>query len=101
MKLYQQTLQQVLEIAANKAEAGFEEKDVAHLFDNEEYDLVFHLDYLAEKGFIEGEFTPGAYAAFAILPQPIHFVRGKITAKGQEYLAGLKQQNESSQQVYS
>jgi len=94
MKLYKQILQQVLEIAAEQGETGFEEKDIAHLFNNDEYDLVFHLDYLKEKGFIEGEFTPGAYAAFAILPQPIHFVRGKITTKGQEYLAGLKQ-NES------
>lgn len=52
---------------------------------------------LKEKGFIEGEFTPGAYAAFAILPQPIHFVRGKITTKGQEYLAGLKQNESDSE----
>lgn len=96
MKLYKQHLQQVLEIAAEKGETGFEEKDIARLFDNEEYDLFFHLDYLTEKGFIDGEFTPGAYAAFAILPKPIHFIRGKITAKGQEYLAGLKQQDESA-----
>jgi hypothetical protein len=49
---------------------------------------------LHEKGFITGEFTPGAYAAFAILPEPIHFIRGKITAKGQQYLQGLQQSDE-------
>jgi hypothetical protein len=91
MQLNREKLQQVLEIAAEKKETGFEEKDIAHLFQNEEYDLVFHLDYLTEKGFIDGEFTPGAYAAFAILPQPIHFIRGKITPKGQDYLQGLQQ----------
>ncbi len=90
MQLNRDIVRQVLEIAAEKKEAGFEEKDISHLF-NEEYDLVFHLDYLHEKGFIEGEFTPGAYAAFAVLPQPIHFIRGKITAKGLDYLQGLQQ----------
>ena len=60
-------------------------------FYNNEYNLVFHLDYLTEKGFIDGEFTPGAYAAFALMPKPIYFIRGKITEKGQEYLTGLKE----------
>jgi len=96
MQLSQEKLQQVLEIATEKGELGFEEKDIAHLFDNEEYDLVFHLDYLVAKGFIDGEFTPGAYAAFAILPQPIHFIRGKITPKGQDYLQGLQQNSETT-----
>jgi hypothetical protein len=93
MQLSRSILQQVLEIAADKGEAGFEEQDIAHLF-GDEYDLVFHLDYLNEKGFIAGEFTPGAYAAFAILPEPIHFIRGKITAEGQQYLQGLQQSSE-------
>ncbi len=93
MQLSRNIVQQVLEIAAEKGEAGFEEKDISHLFGNE-YDLVFHLDYLNEKGLITGEFTPGAYAAFAILPEPIHFIRGKITAKGQQYLQGLQQSDE-------
>jgi hypothetical protein len=92
MQLDRETLRQVLEIAAEKGDAGFEEKDIAHLFKHEEYDLVFHLDYLNEKGFIEGEFTPGGYAAFAILPKPIHFIRGKITLQGRDYLSGLQQQ---------
>ncbi|BAU05760.1 hypothetical protein NIES592_08785 [Fischerella major NIES-592] len=93
MQLNRNIVQQVLEIAAEQGEAGFEEKDIAHLF-GDEYDLVFHLDYLHEKGFITGEFTPGAYAAFAILPEPIHFIRGKITAEGQQYLQGLQQSSE-------
>lgn len=93
MQLNRNIVQQVLEIAAKQGEAGFEEKDIAHLF-GDEYDLVFHLDYLNEKGFITGEFTPGAYAAFAILPEPIHFIRGKITAEGQQYLHGLQQSSE-------
>ena len=92
MRLSKQTLIQVLEIAAEKGEAGFEEQDLLPLFHNNEYDLVFHLDYLTEKGFITGEFTPGAYAAFAVLPKPIHFVRGEISERGREYLAGLKEQ---------
>ena len=95
MKLERQTLKQVLEIAAKKGETGFEEQDILPLFNNQEYDLVFHLDYLTDKGFILGEFTPGAYAAFAILPKPIHFVRGEITERGKEYLAGLKEQEEA------
>ncbi|MBE9169410.1 hypothetical protein IQ238_18405 [Pleurocapsales cyanobacterium LEGE 06147] len=94
MKLSREKIQKVLEIASEKGEAGFEEKDIAHLFNDEEYDLVFHLDYLTEKGFIDGEFTPGAYAAFAILPKPIHFIRGKITPKGQDYWQGLQQNKE-------
>lgn len=94
MQLNRNILQQVLEIAAEKGEAGFEETEIAPLFGNE-YDLTFHLDYLNEKGFITGEFTPGAYAAFAILPEPIHFLRGKITAKGQQYLQGLQQSDEA------
>ena len=92
MRLNKQMLIHVLEIAVEKGEAGFEERDLLPLFHNNEYDLVFHLDYLTDKGFIIGEFTPGAYAAFAILPKPIHFVRGEITARGREYLAGLKEQ---------
>ena len=91
MRLNKETLKQVLEIAAEKGDAGFEEKDILPIFHNNEYDLVFHLDYLTEKGFIDGEFSDGAYAAFAILPKPIHFLNGKITAKGKEYLAGLKE----------
>lgn len=94
MKLDKKILQQVLEIAAAKGEEGFEEKEILPIFHNEEYDLIFHLDYLREKGFIEAEFTPGAYAAFAILPKPIRFIRGKITEAGKEYLAGLQQQQE-------
>ena len=100
MRLNRDIIQQVLEIADGKGESGFEEKDIAHLFNEEEYNLVFHLDYLNEKGFIEGEFTPGAYAAFAILPQPIHFIRGKITAKGRDYLQGLQQSIETASQSY-
>ncbi|WNZ21801.1 hypothetical protein HJG54_02225 [Leptolyngbya sp. NK1-12] len=99
MRLNRDIIQQVLEIADRKGEAGFEEKDIAHLF-NEEYDLVFHLDYLNEKGFIEGEFTPGAYAAFAILPQPIHFICGKMTAKGRDYLQELQQSIKTASQSY-
>ncbi|WAL58289.1 hypothetical protein [Thermocoleostomius sinensis] len=95
MQLSRNILQQVLEIAAEKEEAGFEEKEIAHLF-GDEYDLVFHLDYLNEKGFIAGEFTPGAYAAFAILPEPIHFIRGKITLEGRQYLQGLQQSSEAA-----
>lgn len=95
MRLNKQTLIQVLEIAAEKGEAGFEEKDLLPLFHDNEYDLIFHLDYLTEKGFIIGEFTPGAYAAFAVLPKPIHFVRGEISERGKEYLTGLKEQEEA------
>ncbi len=97
MKLNLPTLKQVLEIAADKGETGFGEQDILPLFNNQEYDLVFHLDYLTDKGFIIGEFTPGGFAAFAIFPEPIHFVRGEITERGKEYLylAGLKEKEEA------
>ena len=94
MRLSKHTVIQVLEIAAEKGEAGFKEQDLLPLFHDNEYDLVFHLDYLTEKGFITGEFTPGAYAAFAVLPKPIHFVRGEISERGREYLAGLKEKQQ-------
>ncbi len=95
MKLNLQTLKQVLEIAADKGEKGFGEQDILPLFNNQEYDLVFHLDYLTDKGLIIGEFTPEGCAAFAIFPKPIHFVRGEITERGKEYLAGLKEKEEA------
>lgn len=89
MNLNREKVKQVLDIAAEAGFSGFEEKDVAHLFEADEGGLIFHLDYLNEKGFIQGEFTPGAYAAFALLPEPIHFIRGEITPKGRSYLAEL------------
>ncbi|WP_258001532.1 hypothetical protein [Fischerella thermalis] len=40
MQLNRNIVQQVLEIAAEQGEAGFEEKDIAHLF-GDEYDIKF------------------------------------------------------------
>jgi len=92
MYLDRETLQKVLELAAEKGDEGFKETDISALFQNNEYDLVFHLDYLTEKGYIDGKFTSGAYAAFALLPKPIHFIEGKITDKGRAYLQQLQEQ---------
>ncbi len=81
MRLNKQTIIQVLEIAAEKGEAGFEEKDIIPLFDNNEYDLVFHLDYLTDKGFIIGEFTSGAWC----LCDLCHYAQTNSFCSGRNY----------------
>ena len=40
MRLNKETLKQVLEVAAEKGEAGFEEQDILPIFHNNEYDLL-------------------------------------------------------------
>lgn len=92
MHLVRKILEQVLRTADEYGNSGIERKDICSLFQGSEESLTFHLDYLTYKGFMRSEFTPGEYAAYALLPKPIYFVRGCITAKGRDYLGGLKKQ---------
>lgn len=94
MHLVRKILEQVLWIAEKKGDSGIMRKDICSLFQGSEESLTFHLDYLTYKGFMRGEFTPGEYAAYALLPKPIYFVQGCITTKGRDYLAGLQKQQQ-------
>lgn len=90
MKLNQQITKQVLDLAVKKGKQGFVEADILPLFPDRQYELLDHLDYLTDKGFIIGEFVPVAFATLGVSPQSIRFIRGEITPRGKEYLAGLK-----------
>ena len=91
MKLNLQLLQQILDIAVAQGNKGFKAADVLTLCRNnqDELELIFHLDYLTDKGFIVGEFMPIAFASLGISPQSVRFVRGTVTDRGKEYRMGL------------
>jgi len=91
MKLNLQLLQQILDIAEAKGSKGFKAANVLTLCHNnqDELELIFHLDYLTDKGFIVGEFMPIGFTSLGFSPQSVRFVRGTITDRGQEYRMGL------------
>lgn len=84
----------ILDIAIAKGEAGFTEQDALSLGLERKQELIYHLEHLADIGFIVGEFIPMTFSIQGISPKSIRFVQGKITARGREYLLGLKQQEE-------
>ena len=58
MKLNQQITKQVLDLAVKKGKQGFVEADILPLFPDRQYELLDHLDYLTDKGFIIGFNAP-------------------------------------------
>lgn len=91
MKLNPQLLEQILDIAETRGDKGFKAVDVLNLCRNnqDELELIFHLDYLTDKGFIVGEFMPVAFASLCFSPQSVRFIRGTITDRGREYRTGI------------
>ena len=63
------TLIQILEMAIANQNAEFTEQDVLALGSKREHELIYHLDYLADKGFIIGEFIPLAFPIHRVSPK--------------------------------
>lgn len=91
MKLNLKLVQQILDIANIRGEQGFTTADVLSICHNneDELELISHLDHLADKGFIVGEFMPISVATVGVSPQSVRFIRGTITERGKEYRSGL------------
>lgn len=55
-----------------------------------EADLLGHLDYLNQKGFIDAEFTGDAYGGVELAPPLIQFKEAELTDKGQQLLQKME-----------
>ena len=76
MKLNILILQEILDIAIANDELGFMETDLIAVSVRDKDELIFHLDYLTDRGFIIGEFIPITFTDLKISSQSIRFIRG-------------------------